>query len=167
MRKQVKVVVVSKDENFLMTPEDFNVNEDLEVDVAVTFVKNNCLSLAAVYNRELANAKDLNFDMVALMHSDVKLNVTAFIKHLLEVSSKYDLIGLCGTSAMNIGHSPLNWFTGSRSTPTDRWGCVTHQEIGNVCSFFSGHSPDVSDHEVSCIDGLCIVFGKKALECGL
>lgn len=29
------------------------------------------------------------------------------------------------------------------------------------------HSPDVLDHEVSCIDGLCIVFTKKAVESGL
>ena len=31
-------------------------------------------------------------------------------------------------------------------------------------SWFSQHSPDVGDHEVACIDGLCMIFTKTALE---
>jgi hypothetical protein len=57
----------------------------------------------------------------------------------------------------------LNWWTGSNPTPYEKWGCVTHGELGNQTSYFSSHSPTVTDHEVSCIDGLCIIFNKEAL----
>lgn len=30
-------------------------------------------------------------------------------------------------------------------------------------SWFSQHSPEVGDHEVACIDGVCIVLAKKAI----
>lgn len=34
-------------------------------------------------------------------------------------------------------------------------------------SYFSEHSPQVTDHPVACIDGLCIIISKKAAELGL
>jgi len=74
------------------------------------------------------------------------------------------VFGLCGTEVANVSQSPLNWYTSSNPTPGKRWGCVTHGELGNTTSFFSGDRESVTDHEVALIDGLCIVFGKKALE---
>ena len=34
-------------------------------------------------------------------------------------------------------------------------------------SYFSSHSPDITDHAVACIDGLCIIISKHAAELGL
>lgn len=96
------------------------------------------------------------------MHSDVWLDVIGLAEHLKSVSGKYDILGLCGTQMMNISQTPLNWFTSSRPCPDKRWGCVTHGELGGMTSFFSEDRPE-TDHEVACIDGLCIIFGKNAL----
>ena len=65
---------------------------------------------------------------------------------------------------MNVSQSPLNWWTGSNPTPFTKWGCVTHGELGDQTSWFSEHSPNIMDAEVACIDGLCIIFTKRALE---
>ena len=89
------------------------------------------------------------------------------MNQLEQLSGKYDLIGLCGCAKISVGQSPLNWFCGSIPYPNDRWGCVTHGELGGQVSFFSQHRPDVLDHEVACIDGLCIIFSRKAIDSGL
>jgi len=36
-----------------------------------------------------------------------------------------------------------------------------------MTSFFNSHSPNVTDHEVSCIDGLCIIVSRKAIDSGI
>lgn len=103
-------------------------------------------------------------DCIAFMHSDVSFNGKAFVEHLKSIEGKYGLIGLCGTSTLNVSQSPLNWWTGSNPTPYSKWGCVTHGELGDQTSWFSEHSPSVMDAEVACIDGLCIIFAKEALD---
>lgn len=80
---------------------------------------------------------------------------------------KYDVIGLCGCSKIQISQTPLNWFCGSRPYPESRWGCVAHGELQGVTSFFNLHTPETLDHEVACIDGLCIILTKKAIDTGL
>ena len=160
-----KFVVVSKDENFKMPLENF-----IQYGLTGYLVHNNTESLAKVYNHYLNefryNCKDC-VDFIVFMHADVQVDVKSFLSHVEQCRNKYDVIGLCGTSVMNVSQSPLNWYTGSNPTPNTRWGCVTHGEIGNQTAFFSSHSPDVTDHEVACIDGLCIVFGPKAIESGM
>jgi hypothetical protein len=89
------------------------------------------------------------------------------MSQLETTSGKYDLMGFCGCSKISVGQSPLNWYCGSIPFPEYRWGCVTHGEIGNQTSFFSAHHPNITDHEVSCIDGLCIIFTRKAIDSGL
>lgn len=42
-----------------------------------------------------------------------------------------------------------------------------HGEMKNQMSFFNAHTPDVTDHPVACIDGLCIIFGKKVIKSDL
>lgn len=161
---KVKFVIVSKDAGFKMLRDKFNTTvEDVEIDVE--YVADNSEALAVVYNKRLdeERAARLN-DCLVFMHGDVSFNIDAFISHLKEVAPKYGLIGLCGTSIFNISQSPLNWWTSSNPTPYSKWGCVTHGELGDQTSFFSSHSPNVMDAEVACIDGLCIIFTKQALE---
>lgn len=159
-----KFVIVSKDDSFKMEPKVFTEAAEFgELDVS--YVDNNKKPLAEVYNEYLKYEREMNsHDFIVFMHGDVAFGLEGFIKQIDKVSSKYDLIGLCGTSKMNVSQSPLNWFTSSRMTPEHQWGCVMHGELGNQETWFSGHSPNVGDHEVACIDGLCIVFTRKAIE---
>jgi len=129
-------------------------------------IADNKKPLAEVYNNileDVRNEGSEKYDFVMFMHADVSLDFKHLIEHLYSCKGRYDVIGLCGTSIMNISQCPLNWWTGSNPTPEAKWGCVTHGELGNQKSYFSKHSPEVKDHEVACIDGLCIIFGDKAL----
>lgn len=164
---KIKFVVVSKDQSFKMLKEKFDLANDL-ASIDVEYVAENKDGLPKVYNRFLAAERlSKEYDYLAFMHADVSFNARSFISHLMEIGSKYDLIGLCGTSTLNVSQSPLNWWTGSNPTPYEKWGCVTHGELGDQTSYFSEHSPNVFDAEVSCIDGLCIIFTRRALDTSL
>lgn len=160
-----KFVIVSKDKEFKLPPEKFTEVANL-AEINISYVDSNTKPLAEVYNKYLEyerNPNGTNWDYMVFMHSDVSFDIGAFIKHVERVSEKYDIIGLCGTSTMNVSQSPLNWFTSSRLNPDKRWGCVIHGELGNQMTWFSHHSPEIGDHEVACIDGLCIIFTKKTI----
>ena len=172
---KVSFIIVSKDGKFALDDSmihsvmlNHGANADGPGDVQFIKFAYNKLPLTQIYNQQLehyrTNPHDNKIDFLVFMHADVKLDVESFLSHLDECKDKYDVIGLCGCSKISVSQSPLNWFCGSRPYPNDRWGCVTHGELGNQTSFFSSHSPSVRDHEVACIDGLCIVFGKKALQ---
>ena len=163
----IKFVVVSKDMSFRMPKEKFSTNVP-DVSIEVEYVENNSDGLPSVYNKRLDEERaSKKNDCLVLMHGDVSFNIDAFVSHLKVVAPKYGLIGLCGTSTFNVSQSPLNWWTSSNPTPYSKWGCVTHGELGDQTSFFSSHSPNVLDAEVACIDGLCIIFTREALETDL
>lgn len=156
-----RFIIVSKDENFKMPREKFNFGNSY-----VCLVSNNAKSLAKVYNQHLNQVRQddqCKADFIVFMHADVELDAEKLIAHIEECKNKYDVFGLCGTSVLNISQSPLNWWTGSNLNPEAKWGCVTHGELGNQKSFFSADRANVRDHEVACIDGLCIIFGPKAI----
>ena len=162
---KIDFIIVSKDTKFEMEQDAFSkVPPDIEINVV--YVPNNTKSLAEVYNEHLRSerAKNDKCDCLVFMHGDVEFDVGSFAKHLEKVSGKYGIVGLCGASTLNVSQSPLNWFTGSANDPNSRWGCVMHGELKNQMSWFSQHSPDVGDHEVACIDGLCIIFTKTAID---
>jgi hypothetical protein len=73
-------------------------------------------------------------------------------------------MGLCGAEHVNVSISPLNWFTASRNNIDKRWGCVTHTEFNSGLSYFSKDRPNILDHHVALIDGLCIIFTKRAID---
>lgn len=161
-----KFIIVSKDNEFKIAPEKFTEVADLG-EINISYVDNNTQPIAEVYNKYLdmeRGSNRSNRDYLVFMHADVSFDLRGFINHIEKISGKYDVIGLCGTATMNVSNSPLNWFTSSRQTPDKRWGCVMHGELGNQMTWFSQHSPDVGDHEVACIDGLCIVFTKTAID---
>ena len=161
---KVKFLVVSKDSSFKMSKEKF-AGLDTSDEVDFEYVLNNEESLPVIYNRVLKRERaSRSCDVVAFMHGDVSFNGKAFIEHLKSLAGKYGIIGLCGTSTLNVSQCPLNWWTGSNPTPFTKWGCVTHGELGDQTSWFSEHSPNVMDTEVACIDGLCIMFCKQALD---
>lgn len=154
------IIQVSKDDKFSMTLSELSDNN-----ITVYQDGNNSASLGTIYNSYLhifRTEKDIDFAI--FMHSDVKFDLQHLLAHIEECKDKYDVMGLCGTSTLNVSQSPLNWFTGSNPTPNTRYGHVTHGELGNLHSDFGAHSPNTTDHEVACIDGVCIIFGPKALK---
>lgn len=162
---KVDFVIVSKDQNFSLLREETLQFQKDHKNTTFNYISNNMRSLADVYNSFIEKhrvAKDI--DCLVLMHADVRFNIEHLLKHIEEVSGKYDVIGLCGCSKMTVGASPLNWWTASNIYPTYKWGCVTHGELGNQTSYFSAHHPSILDHEVACIDGLCIILLKRAIE---
>ena len=163
----IKFAIVSKDTSFKMLKEKFDLANDL-ASIDVEYISNNIDGLPKVYNRVLAEERAIKkHDYLVFMHADVSFNTRSFIEHLKDVGSKYAVIGLCGTSTFNVSQSPLNWWTGSNPTPYEKWGCVTHGELGDQTSYFSEHSQNVMDREVACIDGLCIIFTRQALDTGM
>ena len=128
---KIRFVIVSKDNSFKMGQDKF-VDANLEDTTNLTYIPNNRDPLPIVYNKilreERASHED---DYVVFMHSDVSFNIRLFVEHLKSLENKYALIGLCGTSILNVSQSPLNWWTGSNPTPFAKWGCVTHGELGD------------------------------------
>lgn len=164
----VSVTMVSKDQQFKILAETFKAFAASCPEVNFVHINqyaDNTLPLTRIYNNELDKDRaSSNVDFHVFMHADVSFDLNMFFADLLRCQHRYDVFGLCGTSVMNVSQSPLNWFTSSNPTPDARWGCVTHGELGNQTSFFSQHSPDAADHEVACIDGLCITFGQRAMK---
>ena len=161
------VHIVSKDTNFMMVPSDnsFRNANGHEFDVCLN--ESNKDPIGKAHNEFINQHSNDNFDYAILMHSDVSFDTTALADHIAAIHGKYDVIGLCGCSKLVVSQTPLNWFCGSRPCPETRWGCVSHGEIGNQTTYFSSHSPMVFDHEVACIDGLCIIMSKHAVDVGL
>ena len=158
-------VIVAKDNDFKLERNMTAQFEAAHPNVKFNYVSDNKLALADVYNTFIEQHRaNKDIDCLILMHADVYLNIENLLKHIEEVKDKYDVLGLCGCSKISVGQSPLNWWTGSNPYPKHKWGCVSHGEIGNTLSFFSEHHPAVTDHEAACIDGLCIVLLKKAIE---
>ena len=160
-----RFIFVSKNSEFKVGREETNKLKIEQPTFRFDYIADNRSALADVYNNILNEDDDSDF--IYLMHADISLNFIELAEHVESLNGKYDVMGLCGCAKINVSQSPLNWFCGSRPFPADRWGCVTHGEIGNQTSFFSQHSPDVTDHEVACIDGLCIIFTRKAISSGL
>ena len=171
---KIKFVFVSKDNDFLMSDDDFNsVMKSDSLSVYTEFISDNSIDLPTIYNQTICssinpNTHTCDFDYIVLSHADVKFDPVSFISHLIWIDGKYDMIGLAGTKNLNASASPLNWFVGSNQFPYSRYGDVTMTDKNGseVRCFYNQHRPDVKDTEVVCIDGLCCILSKKLIEQG-
>lgn len=156
---EIEVFIASPDSSYRFSTRNYV--DSIHVNVCA----DNKTNLTTVYNEFLTKVRkeEQKPEFVIFMHHDAELDAKQLIYDLRRCKDRYDVIGLCGTEVLNISQSPLNWYTGSRPTPDRRWGCVTHGELGNSKAFFSQDRADVRDHEVACIDGVCIVFGPNAI----
>ena len=162
-----QITIVSKDDKFSISKESvdgFLLRHDGSL---IEEIADNTEKITSLYNRKMREFIESGLDFLIFMHADVYLDLDKLVSHIEECASKYDVMGLCGCERISISESPLNWFCGSRKYPDGRWGCVSHGELGNSVSFFNYDRPDVTDHPASCIDGLCMVFSRKAIESGL
>lgn len=159
--------IVSKDEKFSISKESINGFLLRHQDSSIDECANNKEKITELFNKKFDYCLRNNYDFSVMMHADVYVDLEKLVRHIEECSEKYDVMGLCGCEKISVSESPLNWFCGSRKFPEGRWGCVTHGELNNHKSFFSFDRPEITDHGVSCIDGLCMIFSKKAIESGL
>ena len=171
---KIKFVFVSKDNDFLMSDDDFSsVMKSDSLSVYTEFISDNKIDIPTIYNQTIGssinpNTHTCDFDYIVLSHADVKFNPVSFISHLIWIDGKYDMIGLAGTKNLNSSSTPLNWFVGSMDFPYSRYGNVTMTDKNGseVNCFYNQFKPDVKDTEVACIDGLCIILSKKLINQG-
>lgn len=161
-----KFIIVSANNEFQMSKTETEDISSKNSNIIFEYISNNDKSLAEVYNQYL-NVDNSNIDYLCFLHADVRLNILSLVKKIETCKDKYDIMGLCGCSKISVSKSPLNWYTGSSDFPTERWGCVSHGEFNNQKTFFNYHMPHVTDHAAACIDGLCIIFSKTAINSGL
>ena len=163
--KHFTFVAVSKDGKYLLKEEDIEkASKEFPNITFDRFENKNNEKLTTIYNSFLSKVReDRTEDYLILMHSDVRIDLAHLMNHIIEVEGKYDILGLCGTRELDCSASPLNWFTGSHTRPKARYGTVYHGELGNQCSIYNDRFPNVKDIDVACIDGLCIIFTRKAL----
>lgn len=154
------------------TPE---FNKDIEslkndgINVSLILHEHNKKGLGELYNsilKDIRNAKK-EIDYLFLMHSDVSFSLKEIVHRIIDVGDKYDLIGFAGTKKINLGRSPLTWFTGSHRFVEQRYGKITQNYLGRgllVESFFNEKFPDTMDTEVACVDGLCLILTKTLIQ---
>lgn len=165
------ITIVSKDENVNKKLID-QINtiqlhygiEQNSISLDYNLIKFNTQPLTLIYNQLLNKCRmEKSYDFQIFIHADVNLDLLHLLNHIIECKEKYDIMGLCGTEVLNVSQKSLNWWNGSHTTPDKRWGSVIHGELNDHQSYFSSHSPDILDHHVACIDGLCIIFGPNAI----
>ena len=161
------VSMVSRNDNFCIGDESRNAFVKNFPGSSISLTPDNSTNITVINNIMIKKSISEGYDYLIMMHSDVELDLVGLAHHIMECANKYDVMGLCGCEKISISESPLNWFCGSRKFPEYRWGCVSHGELGNQISFFSERRPEVRDHSVACIDGLCIIMSRKAMESGL
>lgn len=161
-----KFIIVSANNIFCLSKDETSNITSIYPNILFEYIENNTKSLAEIYNYYLNNISN-DIDYLCFLHADVKLDIKNLVDKIETCKDKYDVMGLCGCSKISVSKSPLNWYTGSSDFITERWGCVSHGEQNNQKSFFNLHTPNVSDHPAACIDGLCIIFSKTAINTGL
>jgi hypothetical protein len=160
-------VVVSKDDNLGPLVEKFPTFQDGHKLSFLHTVKNNKENITKVYNKIIDTAANSDFSAVVFVHADVDVDLDSLYSHINSCMEQFDVMGLCGCEKFSVSESPLNWFCGSRKYPQGRWGSVCHGELGDSVSFFSQDRSYITEHGVACIDGLCIIMTKKAMQSGL
>lgn len=162
-----KIVSVSKNDNISMTGLDSLQIENTAIEHVV--IKNNTENLTVIYNRILNDERNTHkSDYIIFIHGDASVDIPSLVKKIEENSSKYDIMGLCGCEKIIYTYPRLNWFAGSNQVPNSRYGMVTHitQEMIQQINY-NQMNPNIKDHSVICIDGVCIIFTKKAIDSGI
>lgn len=136
-------------------------------DVDFNFVENNNESLAKVYNAALDQALKEDRDHLILVHDDVQIEFNPYEKLWQLLNTEYDLLGVAGTTRMEM-KSPALWhLMGGGFEGGNLRGAVSHaMEIDAnppwvTKKFMTSFGP--YPERVVAIDGVFMAFGKKAI----
>ena len=125
-------------------------------------------SLAKVYNECIDDALDNNLDCLILVHDDVILEEDPIPK-LEKLFDDYDLVGVAGTSKIEL-KSPALWhLMGGGFEGGNLHGCVQHIQ---EAFYGAAHDYDTKvksnfgtyPHKVVMIDGVFMALNRKAME---
>lgn len=130
----------------------------------ITF-EDNERSLTSVYNEALDEIRnDKHVDYAIFLHSDVRINDLRFFDKIAE--SRFDLIGVAGSTAIDMRVTPLSWFNAAKDN-RDRRGVIIHgYDDGALCANAYAPGQNLSS-KCLCIDGVCMVMNRKAIDSGL
>jgi hypothetical protein len=160
----VKILIVSasKDKTFMWLDDLLFLGKNNEkVVLMYKLYENNVQPLTTVYNDALNWSGPYAYDFVMFLHADVKINDLHFFDKI--IASKFDLIGVAGATAIDLRKTPLSWYVGVRDAG-DRRGMIFHDINGNIQLDVYGPHRLLQSSRCLCIDGVCMVMNRKALD---
>lgn len=133
--------------------------KETNLDIDIAFKLNNDQGLPATYNEAIEKALEENWDGLVLTHDDIWFEHDPLPK-LNKLFEIYDLIGVAGTSHINL-QSPALWhIMGGGFGGGKLHGAVAHgnEKIKNMTNF--GPYP----HRVVMLDGVFMAMNRKVME---
>jgi GT2 family glycosyltransferase len=133
--------------------------KEINLDINIAFDLNNSEGLPKAYNKAIDKALEEDWDALVLAHDDIWLEYDPTPK-LIKLFEKYDLIGVAGTSQINL-KSPALWhIMGGGFGGGNLHGAVAHgnETIKNMTNF--GPYP----HRVVMLDGVFMAMNRKVIE---
>lgn len=128
-------------------------------------------SLSTVYNQLIQKSLEDDCDCLILVHDDVILEENPIPK-LEKLFDDYDLVGVAGTSKIEL-KSPALWhLMGGGFKGGNLHGCVQHLDT-NRCAFYGAEYDEILKpksnfgpypHRVVMIDGVFMALNRKAME---
>jgi GT2 family glycosyltransferase len=135
-----------------------SINE-INSNIKIAFDLNNNEGLPAAYNKAMDKALEENWDALVLAHDDIWLEYDPIPK-LIKLFETYDLIGVAGTSQINL-QSPALWhIMGGGFGSGKLHGAVAHgtDKYKNMTNF--GTYP----HRAVMLDGVFMAMNRKVIE---
>lgn len=142
-----------KDTSLLKSIKEVN----SEIDIA--FDLNNSEGLPKAYNKAIDKALEEDWDALVLAHDDIWLEYDPIPK-LIKLFDTYDLIGVAGTSQINL-QSPALWhimgggFGGGKLHGAVAHGTNQHKNMTNFGTY---------PHRVVMLDGVFMAMNRKVME---
>lgn len=141
-------------------PHKTSISESIEkYDINSRFYLENKESLPTVYNLAITKALKDDVDWLILAHDDIQLLGNP-IERLEELDGKFDLVGVAGTSKIEL-KSPALWhLMGGGFNGGNLHGFVYHDLDGKRSSSQFGYYPN----RVVMIDGVFMAMNRKVME---
>lgn len=121
----------------------------------------NTLGLGQVYNKYF---ETLDSDYIICIHDDVRIDDINFFDKIEEYSKNFDIMGVAGGCNFSFKrHNRLSWMS-VLDQKTDLAGVVQHRmsKEGEIPELFSSCNYGYVPRKVFAIDGLMMIFNKKA-----
>ena len=126
---------------------------------------NNIEPLTKVYNGMLDDIiKDRLVDYAVFIHADVEIDDLHFFDKI--IASEFDLVGVAAATAIDINVTPLSWYNAAKDV-RDRRGSITHMIDSKpyLNAYGPPGCPDTA--RCLCLDGVCMIMNRKAIDSGL
>ena len=154
--KQPLIFSVTQKESIL----DTSIYKSLQ-DLGITYYSitaDNTKALSTMYNAGLNFARSYEYDCVIFVHDDVTL-LEDPIPRLEKLFDDYDIVGVAGTSKIELKPPALWHLMGGGFDGGNLHGQVNHNHNGQILPTYFGKYP----HRVVMIDGVFMALNLKAI----